>query len=186
MAISFNKMLDIPAAVDELGGQPIEQLRMRRRGPLRAKILGRLHDSLAEHQHPQPIDEHPGHQRIIAIDEPLGQIQAIRPAVCRPPAAARRSERRASRYRPSRHANCRAARIRTVRGATAVGDQRAWERIDQLGFLPFQFGQLDSRGCAIPARSSGSGPTSVCRCAATALGGLDSQDLGDVSAASLA
>ncbi len=57
--------LDVPAAVDELDGQPVEQLGVGRPGPLRAEVVGRRHQPLAEGQLPEPVDHHPGDQRVL-------------------------------------------------------------------------------------------------------------------------
>ena len=52
--------LDPPAAVHELGGQPVEQFGMRRRLAELAEVVGRGHDAPAEVVLPEPVDHAPG------------------------------------------------------------------------------------------------------------------------------
>ena len=44
---------------------------------LGAEILGRLDDPRAEDLEPEPVDGHPGRQRMVGGDQPLGQAQAV-------------------------------------------------------------------------------------------------------------
>ena len=69
---SLNRF-DMPTIGHELRGQPIQQLRMRRVSPHRAKIVRRRHNALAEMILPQPIDNHPRRQRVIVTRQPFGQ-----------------------------------------------------------------------------------------------------------------
>ena len=48
ITIVFIRLLDVPAAVDEVQREPIQQLGMRRRRALGAKVFGRFHESPAE------------------------------------------------------------------------------------------------------------------------------------------
>ena len=70
-------VLDVPAAFDELGGQPIQEGQVRGPFALRAEILGRLDDARAEVLLPIAVDRHTGRQRIVRIDQPLGQAQPV-------------------------------------------------------------------------------------------------------------
>ena len=58
--------LQAPARRDELGGQPVEQLGMRRRRPLRAEVVLGLDQAPAEVRLPDPVDRHPRRQRVRA------------------------------------------------------------------------------------------------------------------------
>ena len=53
------------AALDELGRQPIEQWLIGRLAAQLAEVAGRLLQAFAEMPLPQPIDRHPGEQRIL-------------------------------------------------------------------------------------------------------------------------
>ena len=95
----FCMRLHVPAGAHELGGQPVEQLGMRRPFALRAEILDRLHQAGAEIHLPEAIHRHAGGQRI-RRDRPAS---APGPAGCsaRPrAAAAARPARRASTFSP--------------------------------------------------------------------------------------
>ena len=62
----------------ELGGQPVEQLRVRWRRALRAEILAGLDDAAAEELLPQPIDGHARDERVVFVDQPSRQSQPVR------------------------------------------------------------------------------------------------------------
>ena len=75
--------LEPPAVADQLAGQPVEQLGMRRRLPLLAEVARRGDDPAAEVVLPEPVDDHPGQQVARApvdVGEPVGQG---RPAIRR-------------------------------------------------------------------------------------------------------
>ena len=73
----LHRRLDVPAVLDELYRQPVEQLRMTGRFALGAKILGRLHDPGTEKLLPVTIDRHARSQRVLRIHQPAGQPQAV-------------------------------------------------------------------------------------------------------------
>ena len=77
---------------------------VRRHFGLRAKILGRLHQSDAEQLLPEAIDRHPRRQRLIGRHQPAGETQAIRRRV----GAERRASLPARRPTVRRRAGCRA------------------------------------------------------------------------------
>ena len=54
----FLQGLHVPTVSDKLGGEPIEQFRMRRRFPLTSKILARFDNSRSEESFPKTIDSH--------------------------------------------------------------------------------------------------------------------------------
>ena len=91
-----------PAAIHQLAGQPVEQLGMAGGRALGAEVVVGLDQAAAEIGLPDPVDRDPGRQRVAAIDQPAGQVQAIgRRARARIlQAAARRRERPARRARP--------------------------------------------------------------------------------------
>ena len=70
-------MLDIPAALDELDRQPVEQLRVRRPFALRTGIVERARQAIAEKQIPEPVHEHACSQRILRLHQPVRQIQPV-------------------------------------------------------------------------------------------------------------
>ena len=53
-------MAHVPAAVDELAREPVEQLGVARRRALHAEVVQRRDDPRAEEEPPQPVDEHAG------------------------------------------------------------------------------------------------------------------------------
>ena len=53
--------------VDQFGGQPVEQLRVRRLAAVEAEVAGRLDQPGAEVSLPEPVDDHPGEQRIARV-----------------------------------------------------------------------------------------------------------------------
>ena len=67
---------DVPAAGDEFLGQPVKELRMRRRRCLRAEVVGVLDEAAAEMSLPDAVDDHAGHERIGRIGEPAGERRA--------------------------------------------------------------------------------------------------------------
>ena len=74
-------MLDIPAAFTKLDREPIKQFRMGRRSALRAEVLERLDDALAEHELPEPVDKHARHERILRAHHPLSKVQTRSPSI---------------------------------------------------------------------------------------------------------
>ena len=79
-----------PAFANQLAGQPIEQLGMRRRLAAGAEVAGRGDDATAEMELPEAIHLDAGQQcagAVLRVGDPLGQ----RPAAVRCAAARRRS-----------------------------------------------------------------------------------------------
>ena len=89
-------VLQIPARLNQLGGQPIEQFRMRRRLGLHAQIVGRLHQSDAEVMLPQSIDDNARRERILRAHEPSRQAQPISRRIGRQTEATRPAHRAVS------------------------------------------------------------------------------------------
>ena len=65
-----------PTRVDEVGGHPIEELRMRGLLGHIAEVIGRRNDPSAEVVHPHAIDEHAGGQRIGATSNRHSELTA--------------------------------------------------------------------------------------------------------------
>ena len=65
-----------PALLDEFGGQPVEQFRMRRPGALRAEVLAGLDEAAAEHLLPESIDGHARDERIAARPPAIARARA--------------------------------------------------------------------------------------------------------------
>src|SRR6266851_1069380 len=78
--------LHLPAALDELYGQPVEQLGMRGSGTEMAEVVGCGDDALAEVALPDAVDENAGRQRMIRARQPLcprgAPVAARRPGSC--------------------------------------------------------------------------------------------------------
>ena len=66
-------LLHAEPAGDELGGQPVEQPRVGRRSAQRSEVARRLLQALAEVPLPEPVDGHPGEQRILGRGQPVGE-----------------------------------------------------------------------------------------------------------------
>ena len=66
-----DQLFDVPAGLAEFHGQPVEQLRVRRRLALRSEIFRRLHQAGSENLLPEAIDRDARGQRIGRIDNPL-------------------------------------------------------------------------------------------------------------------
>ena len=67
----------IGRGVRELPGQPVEHLGILRPRRLAAEILGALHQPEAEERLPESVDSHPREQRVIGIDKPPREAEAI-------------------------------------------------------------------------------------------------------------
>ncbi len=121
-----------PAAIHQLDGEPVEELGVRGRLALRPEVLAGLDQAASEELLPQAVDVHPRHQRVVAIDEPAGQAEAI--------GRQRVLHRRQRQGRPRVHALAargeRTALAQLVGGPLEAGPilhhQRAWElQIDE-------------------------------------------------------
>src|SRR2546423_1442928 len=69
--------LHVPAAADELRGQPVEQFRMAGRFALGAKVFGGLDDSGPEILLPILVDHHARGERIRRIENPFCEAQPV-------------------------------------------------------------------------------------------------------------
>ena len=54
--------LELPAVLDQVGGEPVEQLRVRRPLALGAEIVGRGDNAPAEMVLPEAVDDDPGRE----------------------------------------------------------------------------------------------------------------------------
>src|SRR5438132_827459 len=71
------QMLEAPAAFHQLDGQPVEQLRMRRRFALRAQVFTGADDPGTEISLPDPVDNRSSRRRRLTVDHPAGERQAV-------------------------------------------------------------------------------------------------------------
>ena len=73
-------MLHIPLGVDELDGKPIEQRLVGREFALGAEVSRVLAQRGAEELCPKAVHDDAGGERVLAGDEPLGEVEAVRHA----------------------------------------------------------------------------------------------------------
>ena len=73
-------VLDAPALFDELGRQPVDQLRMDRAPAVLAHVAGCLHQPFSEVVLPDPVHHDARRQRILRARQPTGQLLAPAPA----------------------------------------------------------------------------------------------------------
>src|SRR5438270_11159401 len=64
-----------PALLHETAGQVIEQLRMSRRVTKLAEVTWSVDNASAKMMLPNPVDHHPGRQRVVGSSDGLGQFQ---------------------------------------------------------------------------------------------------------------
>ena len=102
--------LPAPPSGHELARQPVEQLGMAGRLPQPAEVAGSADQAASEVILPDPVDDHPGRERVVRPAEPSGQGQST----------TGRSRRRRGRFDP-RGAGSRAAGIP---GRSAVASDR--------------------------------------------------------------
>ena len=62
--------------LDEAPGQIVEELGMARRLAAQPQITDRIDDPAAKVVRPDPVDDHPGGERIGRIDDPTGEVEA--------------------------------------------------------------------------------------------------------------
>ena len=73
----LHQRLDVPARVDELARQPVEQFGMTGPLALHAEVVAGLDQALTEQLLPEAIDHHARGQRMVGLGEPLRQPQAV-------------------------------------------------------------------------------------------------------------
>ena len=69
-------MVDQRVLVNKTMRQVVQQLGVRRRQPADTKVVDRGDDSAAHQVLPDPIDGDAGGQRIVGMNEPLGQLSS--------------------------------------------------------------------------------------------------------------
>ena len=69
-------VLDAPAAGDKLSGQPVEQFGVAWRASELAEVARVWGEAAAEVPLPEPVDEHPGRERVFGIGDPAGECGA--------------------------------------------------------------------------------------------------------------
>ena len=72
------QVLETPAVLDPIQGEPIEQLWVGWRTSEFSKVAGRCHDRFAEMMHPNAVDHGSNKQRVgrIGWGQPLGKSQS--------------------------------------------------------------------------------------------------------------
>ena len=110
-------MLEAPAAVHELDGQPVEQLGMRRRLALRAEVFAGRHEPGAEIGLPDPVDERPRRRRRVAARPATSRTSGAMPAA------------------PLRAAGCRNAGTPGVDGLRRLEEIAALEHVRRARLL---------------------------------------------------
>ena len=71
------EVLDVPAAVHEFDGEPVEQFGVAGFLALQAEVLDAFDEAGAEEGLPVAVDGDAGGQRVVAGDEPVGEVEAI-------------------------------------------------------------------------------------------------------------
>ena len=69
-------MAHVPAVLDEVDGQPVQQFRMGGPGALVSEITGGLYDAASEDHLPHAVHCDAGSERMIRAGDPLGEIEA--------------------------------------------------------------------------------------------------------------
>ncbi len=67
--------LHAPAAIHQLGGQPVQQRGVARRLAVAAEVVHRRHDRPAEVPAPDVVDRHPRRERVGLVGDPAGEGQ---------------------------------------------------------------------------------------------------------------
>ena len=67
----------IPAVFNKLHGQPVEQLGVAREIALRAEVRAGFHQACTEDLLPHAIDRYTCGERVLAVNQPVGEIQPI-------------------------------------------------------------------------------------------------------------
>jgi len=70
------KLLDRPVAVDQVGGEPVEKLRVHGLVAAHSEVIGCGDEWLAEVVHPNPVDENALRQRILWRGNGPGKFQS--------------------------------------------------------------------------------------------------------------
>ena len=73
----LDELLLAPAVLDEVDGQPVEDVTVFGHGGPGAEVVGGLHEARAEERLPDPVDGHAGRERRLRVDEPPGESQPI-------------------------------------------------------------------------------------------------------------
>jgi hypothetical protein len=61
------KFLQAIAAIDQLAGEPVQQLAVDRHAAAEAQVVGRLHQAAAEMIVPEAIDDRAGKRRVLLV-----------------------------------------------------------------------------------------------------------------------
>ena len=71
------ELLHVPARLAELDRQPVEQFRVRGQLAGDAEVAAGAHEPGAEHLLPEAVHRHPGRQRMLRPQEPLGEAEPV-------------------------------------------------------------------------------------------------------------
>src|SRR5262249_27955691 len=74
---SLDEFLQRPTVIAIFNGEPVQQIRVRRRGAERAKILFSFDDAYAEKTGPDSVGPHARRERVVAADQPLGEAKTV-------------------------------------------------------------------------------------------------------------
>ena len=118
--------LERPVLLDQRGGQIVEHLGMGRRIAPQAKIARRVDQRVFEVVHPNPIDDHPGRERIVAAGDRPGQFQPSAAVLERLPIVA--CEHRQKLPGHFRDPGCRSCRAQKCAARLAAGHRPASSR----------------------------------------------------------
>ena len=69
-------VLETPVVVDQLVGEPVEQIRVRGQASVDPEIAGGFDQAGSEVVLPEPVDNHAGEQRVAWVSDPAGQRAA--------------------------------------------------------------------------------------------------------------
>ena len=74
---ALHEPLHIPAVLDELHRQPVEQFGVHRQLALRAEVRAGFYEAHAEELLPNAVDRHARGERVLAVHQPIGEIETI-------------------------------------------------------------------------------------------------------------
>ena len=70
-------LLRVPATLDELGGEPVEQFGMEGEVSLATELFARAHDADAEDGLPEAVHRHAGGEGVVAMGNPMREAETV-------------------------------------------------------------------------------------------------------------